>query len=93
MSLCCSMIDRWDWRRKVTGALEVTVELEDLGLAAGGGCDKQVQITLEIASCHPYQKAHVQFGGFAAHAHTRAQSTNQHLQRIYALTSEHGKTL
>lgn len=38
MILCCNVIDRWDWRRKVTGALEVTVELWDrLGWLGGLG--------------------------------------------------------
>lgn len=58
MILCCNVSDRWDWRRKVTGALEVTVELWDglgwLGGRGGGGFAASKRRLLEIASCHPY---------------------------------------
>lgn len=96
MILCCNVIDRWDWRRKVTGALEVTAELWDrLGwLGGGGGVAASKRRLLEIASCHPYQKARVQFGGFAAHMDAPAQNPNQHLQKTHVLTSsEHTKNL
>lgn len=49
MILWCKVIDRWDWRRKVTGALEVTVELWDRlgwlwGVGVGECRSKQAQI-------------------------------------------------